>query len=90
MNLLVSLLVNSSLSGLITSILFKDIFFSIDSLLPTVFTEVVTKNDIRPFYQPRINVSKVSDTDLTLVFTITLAPLWCESIFFSNKYPEAI
>lgn len=47
---------------------------AINDILPTVYAEVITENKVEPFYRPDVDVTKLSDTDLTLKFVITLAP----------------
>lgn len=47
---------------------------AINDILPTVYAEVITENKVEPFYRPDVDVTKISDTDLTLKFVITLAP----------------
>lgn len=47
---------------------------AINDILPTVYAEVIIENKVEPFYRPDVDVTKISDTDLTLKFVITLAP----------------
>lgn len=47
---------------------------AINEILPTVYAEVITENKVEPFYRPDVDVTKISDTDLTLKFVVTLAP----------------
>ncbi|MCD8203727.1 MAG: trigger factor [Coprobacillus sp.] len=47
---------------------------AISSLLQPLYTEVLTEEKIVPYAQPGVEVTKCSDTDLTVKFTITTAP----------------
>jgi len=47
---------------------------AINTILPTVYGQAVTEAKLRPFFQPKIDVTKVSDTELQFKFTVTLAP----------------
>ncbi len=47
---------------------------AITSLLQALYTEVLTEEKIVPYAQPKVDVTKLSDTDLTIKFTITTAP----------------
>ena len=47
---------------------------AINSLLPSVFKEVLDEEKLRPFTRPSVDVSKLSDDDLTLKFNIITAP----------------
>lgn len=47
---------------------------AINSLLQGVYDEIIREEKLQPFARPSVNVTKVSDTDLQLQFTIVLAP----------------
>ena len=47
---------------------------AINSLLQPAFDEVLKEEKLQPFAQPRVDVTKVSDTDLQLKFIIVLQP----------------
>ena len=47
---------------------------AINSLLPSVFKEVLDEEKLRPFTRPSVDVTKLSDDDLTLKFNIITAP----------------
>ncbi len=47
---------------------------AISSLLQPLYTEVLTEEKIVPYAQPGVEVTKCSDTDLSVKFTITTAP----------------
>ncbi|MCD8204206.1 MAG: trigger factor [Coprobacillus sp.] len=47
---------------------------AISSLLQALYTEVLTEENIVPYAQPKVEVTKLSDTDLTVKFTVTTAP----------------
>ena len=47
---------------------------ALNDILPTVYGEVITENKVEPFYRPEVDVVKVSDTELTLKFVVTLVP----------------
>ncbi len=47
---------------------------ALNDILPTVYGEVITENKVEPFYRPDVDVVKVSDTELTLKFVVTLVP----------------
>lgn len=47
---------------------------AINSMLQGVYDEVIREEKLQPFARPSVNVTKVSDTDLQLQFTIVLAP----------------
>ena len=47
---------------------------ALNAVLTPVYSSVITEEKLQPFSRPNVNVSKVSDTELTLVFTVTLMP----------------
>lgn len=47
---------------------------AINSLLQPSFEEVLKEEKLQPFARPNVDVTKVSDTELQLKFTIVLAP----------------
>lgn len=47
---------------------------AINSLLNPVLNQVITEQKINPFLRPDVSVEKLSDTELTLVFTVVLYP----------------
>lgn len=47
---------------------------AINSLLPTVYGEALEAEKIEPFAQPKVDVTKLSDTELGLKFVVVTAP----------------
>lgn len=47
---------------------------AINSLLPSIYSEVLKEEDIHPYARPQVAVTKVSDTELELKFTLVTAP----------------
>jgi trigger factor len=47
---------------------------AINSLLPELYKEVLTEENIRPYAQPSVDVTKLSDTELEVKFVIVTAP----------------
>lgn len=47
---------------------------AINEILPAVYSELITTENLKPFLRPDVGVEKISDTELTLKFTITLVP----------------
>ncbi len=47
---------------------------AINSLLPKIYEEILTKDEIRPFARPQVDVTKVSDTELEVKFILVTAP----------------
>ena len=47
---------------------------AINSLLPTVYREVLEEEKIQPFAQPKVDVSSITDKNITLKFTIVTSP----------------
>lgn len=47
---------------------------AINSLLPVLYRDILKNNDIKPYNQPKVDVTKLSDKELTVKFTITTLP----------------
>lgn len=47
---------------------------AINSLLPDIYRDIITKDDIKPFAQPKVDITKISDTELEVKFLIVTAP----------------
>ena len=47
---------------------------AINSLLPTIYREIMEEDHIEPFAQPKVDVTKLSDTNLEVKFVIVTAP----------------
>ena len=47
---------------------------AINSLLPSIYREIIEKDGIEPFAQPKVDVTKISDTNLEVRFIIVTAP----------------
>ena len=47
---------------------------AINSLLPKIYEEILTKDGIRPYARPAVDVTKVSDTELEVKFVLVTAP----------------
>lgn len=47
---------------------------AINALLPELYKEVLTEENIRPFAQPKVDVTKLSDVELEVKFVIVTAP----------------
>ena len=47
---------------------------AINSLLPSIYKEIMEEEKIEPFAQPQVDVTKVSDTNLEVKFVIVTAP----------------
>ncbi len=47
---------------------------AINALLPKIYEEILTKDGIRPFARPAVDVTKVSDTELEVKFILVTAP----------------
>ena len=47
---------------------------AINSLLPKCYKEILDNEDVKPYAQPRVDVTKLSDTELEIKFTIVTAP----------------
>lgn len=47
---------------------------AINSLLPSIYKEIMEEEKIEPFAQPQVDVTKISDTNLEVKFVIVTAP----------------
>ena len=47
---------------------------AINSLLPVAYREILDQDGVKPYAQPKVDIEKVSDTELVLKFTIVTAP----------------
>lgn len=47
---------------------------AINSLLPSIYREIMEEEKIEPFAQPQVDVTKISDTNLEVKFVIVTAP----------------
>ena len=47
---------------------------AINALLPKIYEEILTKDQIRPFARPVVDVTKVSDSELEIKFVLVTAP----------------
>ena len=47
---------------------------AINSLLPSIYKEIMEEEKIEPFAQPQVDVAKISDTNLEVKFVIVTAP----------------
>lgn len=47
---------------------------AIEKILTPVYTEVLVEEKISPFYRPGVEITKLSDTELQVVFSVILAP----------------
>lgn len=47
---------------------------AINSLLPKIYEEILTKDQIRPYARPAVDITKVSDTELEVKFVLVTAP----------------
>ena len=47
---------------------------AINALLPTIYREIIEKDKIEPFAQPKVNITKVSDSNLEVSFVIVTGP----------------
>ena len=47
---------------------------AINALLPKIYEEILTKDQIRPFARPAVDVTKVSDSELEVKFVLVTAP----------------
>ena len=48
---------------------------AINSLLPSIYREILEQDKIEPFAQPKVDVTKISDTNLEVRFVIVTAPV---------------
>lgn len=47
---------------------------AINSLLPEIYRQIIEEDGLRPYARPAVEITKVSDTELEVKFTITTAP----------------
>ena len=47
---------------------------AINSLLPKMYQEIIEKDGIKPYARPRVDVTKLSDTELEVKFSLAVAP----------------
>ena len=47
---------------------------AVNALLPTIYKDILDNEDIRPFAQPKVDVTKISDTELEVKFLIVTTP----------------
>ncbi|MCR5308990.1 MAG: trigger factor [Bacilli bacterium] len=47
---------------------------AINALLPVIYKDILDKENIKPFNQPKVDVTKLSDKELEIKFTITTLP----------------
>ena len=47
---------------------------AINSLLPKIYKEILDEDKVEPFAQPKVDVTKISDTNLEVRFVIVTAP----------------
>ncbi len=47
---------------------------AINGLLPTIYQDIIEKDGIHPYAQPKVDVTKLSDTELEVKFVIVTAP----------------
>ena len=47
---------------------------AINALLPKMYQEILEQDGVRPFARPRVDVTKVSDTELEVKFLLAVAP----------------
>ncbi len=47
---------------------------AINGLLPKFYQEIIEKDNVRPFARPKVDVTKVSDTNLEVKFLLAVAP----------------
>lgn len=47
---------------------------AINSLLPKIYKEIIEEDKVEPFAQPKVDVTKISDTNLEVRFVIVTAP----------------
>lgn len=47
---------------------------AINALLPVAYREILDQDGVRPYAQPKVDVTKVTDTELEIKFTIVTAP----------------
>ena len=47
---------------------------AINALLPEIYTDVLKNEDVKPIARPKVDVTKLSDTELEVKFTLAVAP----------------
>lgn len=47
---------------------------AIEDVLSPIFAQAITEEKINPFFRPEVKITKLSNDDLTIVYTIILAP----------------
>jgi len=47
---------------------------AINGLLPTIYKDILDNEDVKPFAQPKVDVTKLSETELEVKFLIVTAP----------------
>lgn len=47
---------------------------AINALLPTIYRDIIENDNIKPYAQPKVDVTKLSDTELEVKFVIVTAP----------------
>lgn len=47
---------------------------AINSLLPSIYRDIIEKDGVKPYAQPKVDVTKLSDTELEVKFEIVTAP----------------
>lgn len=47
---------------------------AVDALLPELYTAIIEEDKIRPYAQPKVDVTKISDDELEVKFVIVTAP----------------
>ncbi len=47
---------------------------AINALLPEIYRDIIEKDGVRPYAQPKVDVTKVTDTELEVKFVLVVAP----------------
>jgi trigger factor len=47
---------------------------AINALLPTLYRDIIENDNVKPYAQPKVDVTKLSDTELEVKFVIVTAP----------------
>ncbi|MCR5184944.1 MAG: trigger factor [Bacilli bacterium] len=47
---------------------------AINALLPVAYREIIEQDGVKPYAQPKVDITKLSDTELEIKFTIVTAP----------------
>lgn len=47
---------------------------AVDQLLPTIYKDILDNEDIKPYAQPKVDITKISDIELEVKFMIITAP----------------